>query len=124
MFGAFILAASFSTFGPIDVDGDRVLYATAPAPQCGRTYFGACSYPDCTWIDAEPTHELRSAPSTGGVELALASHSRGITEIWVVSGTQLLRIFKAGGIATAMVLPCSRSIPARRLCRPYPIRTR
>ena len=120
MLAAFILIASFSTYGPIgqdssflyvagaggidrveksdlsrrvrivttqrriaaiDVDGDRVLYATSSTPKCEPFYFGNYTFSQCKWIDTEPTHELRSIPASGGMEVVLASNSPGITEI-------------------------------------------
>lgn len=68
----------------IDVDGDRVYYATAPSADC-RAY--PLFPPDtlyvgfnCLLTDIDDSHELRSVSATGGDE-QVVSTSAGVTEI-------------------------------------------
>jgi hypothetical protein len=69
----------------IDVDGDRVYYATAPAPDCRSvpTFPPETLYVhyNCALIDTEADHELRSVPLSGGEEQLLFREPDGITEI-------------------------------------------
>jgi hypothetical protein len=69
----------------IDVDGDRVYYATAPAPDCREvpTFPPATTYVhyNCSLADTDTDHELRSASASGGDEQLLFRESDGITEI-------------------------------------------
>lgn len=69
----------------IDVDGDRLLYATAPAPHCTAlpTFPPEMLYVhyNCSLIDAETDHELRSVSIFGGDDRLLGRSANGITEI-------------------------------------------
>lgn len=69
----------------IDVDGDRVIYATAPVPQCTAvpTFPPATIYVHyvCSLTDASSDHELRSVSMFGSDERFLVHAPNGITEI-------------------------------------------
>jgi len=116
-----LTATTSRRIAAIDIDGDRVLYATAAAPRCEpyEVFPGNSAYHGhkCTWIDADATHELRSVPVTGGEGVALVEHSRGITEIahdgdwtyWIEQATaeaardgRLLRRRKVDGFVQLM----------------------
>jgi hypothetical protein len=69
----------------VDVDGDRVLYATAPSVSCSA----APTFPpdtfwvhyNCSLTDTEADHEIRSASLFGGDDRLVLHMPNGITEL-------------------------------------------
>lgn len=69
----------------IDVAGDRVIYGTAPAPQCNAvpTFPPDTLYVHylCSLTDDESEHELKSVSMFGGDEQVLVRTAGGVTQI-------------------------------------------